>query len=176
MTPHVIRTRRLILRPLVTDDAVDIVPLIGDFEVAKWLTHVPHPYSMGDAVAFIDSDINRAGDNWAIEYERRVVGVIGGVTDLGYWLGRPYWRQGIMREAARAVVDAIFTDPKADKLTSGHFEGNAGSRTILTGLGFADTHFTTVHASAQDREVPLQRMKLTRARWYNARQNRAKLN
>lgn len=165
MTHPVLRTQRLLLRPLVPEDAEAITPLIGDFEVSKWLTHVPHPYSLEDAHWFITSDGNQPGQNWGIEWDGEFVGSVGCTNELGYWLGRPYWRNGFMTEAALSVVQSWFSDDGHQDLISGHFIGNIASRSILLGLGFVDTNVEEVHALAQDQLVPLQRMTLTRTKW-----------
>ncbi|WP_298983022.1 hypothetical protein [uncultured Roseibium sp.] len=44
-----IRTGRLSLRPVLEQDLTDIVRLIEDYDVAKMLTTVPHPYALSDA-------------------------------------------------------------------------------------------------------------------------------
>src|SRR5690348_11291946 len=51
----VIRTRRLILRPLAGTDVADMVAAVGDFEVSRMLATAPHPYGEGDARAAISS-------------------------------------------------------------------------------------------------------------------------
>jgi hypothetical protein len=39
-----LETARLMLRPLAAGDLPAVVPLLDDYDVAKNLTHVPHPY------------------------------------------------------------------------------------------------------------------------------------
>ena len=164
MTP-ILRTQRLLLRPLVAEDAGALTPLIADYEVSKWLTHAPHPYNLQDATSFLLSQTEAAGRVWAITSGETFLGVIGVQRELGYWLGRPHWRQGYMSEAARAVVQDWFDDSTNAELTSGHFLGNHGSRGVLSGLGFRDTHMETVASAARGADVQLQRMKLTRQMW-----------
>lgn len=165
MTHPVLCTQRLILRPLVAEDAEALTTLIDDYEVAKWLTVVPHPYTHADAEWFIADQAKNDGHVWAITKEDTLMGVIGDVRELGYWLGRPYWGHGYMKEAARAVTTHWYDTHASDPLISGHFLGNAGSRSVLQSLGFTDTHIEPAHSKAQDKEVQLQRMRLTRAAW-----------
>lgn len=165
MTHPVLRTQRLLLRPLVAEDAGALTPLIADFEVSRWLTVVPHPYTMADANWFIGSAHNTPGRTWAIEHDSRFIGVISVDNELGYWLGRPFWRQGFMTEAAKAVTAAWFDNPDAAALGSGYFLGNDGSCAILTGLGFRPTHVKKVPAKSLARTVDLQKMSLTRSDW-----------
>lgn len=162
---HILCTQRLLLRPLVAEDAGTLTPLIADFEVSKWLTHAPYPYTLKDGHAFVARQSASEGRVWTITQDDTLMGVIGVQRELGYWLGRPFWRQGYMAEAARAVTDNWFGDEDHQALISGHFVGNTGSRAVLAGLGFADTHTEDVHSLARDQEVPLQRMRLTRQTW-----------
>jgi RimJ/RimL family protein N-acetyltransferase len=48
-----LETERLLLRPPRAADISHFVPLLGEFEVAKNLSRVPHPYTEDDACAFI---------------------------------------------------------------------------------------------------------------------------
>jgi hypothetical protein len=41
----VIETKRLQIRSLRDDDLADLVALINNWEVARWVSSVPHPYS-----------------------------------------------------------------------------------------------------------------------------------
>ena len=42
-----LQTPRLILRPLTTDDAGEIERHVGDWDVARWTSSIPHPYPAG---------------------------------------------------------------------------------------------------------------------------------
>ncbi len=44
-----------------------------------------------------------------------------GVATIGFWLGKPYWGQGFMGEAAAAFLDLIFGVTSLDRVESaGH--------------------------------------------------------
>ncbi|MFN3664171.1 GNAT family N-acetyltransferase [Yoonia sp.] len=161
-----LQTARLTLRPLVVDDCTAIAEALGNWEVTRWLSQAPFPYARDDAKAFIDMVRNDAdAAHWAIDLGFRLIGVISVKPDLGYWLDQAQHGQGLMREAAHAVVDWYFTDHTAP-LISGHFAGNAASRAILTGLGFTDTHTETITPVSSDAAVTLYRMALTHKRWH----------
>ena len=158
----IIKTKRLVLRPLAIADVADTARLIGDYEVSKWLSVVPHPYGLADAREFIGeiaTDLDRA-----IEIDGSVAGVIGLSDSLGYWLGRPYWGQGYMSEAAHAVVAAWFSDGN-ECLTSGYFIGNTPSAAILDRLGFINTQVIQENCLAQGKKLRMQRMALNKADW-----------
>lgn len=163
MTAPTLRTRRLTLRPMVASDAPAIMAALNVHDVAKWLSAPPYPYTAEDAAYFI-REIVPTQVIWAIDTGTGLIGSIGVKPDLGYWLDQRFHGQGIMSEAAAAAVTWFFGHDSKD-LISGHFFGNTGSRTILSRLGFADTHMETVTPPATGEEVALQRMILTRDRW-----------
>ena len=59
MTIPVLETARLRLRPVTPADAPAIVEGVGDWDVAKWLAVVPHPYTADDAREFIEERKDR---------------------------------------------------------------------------------------------------------------------
>lgn len=160
--PVIIETPRLRLRPPVLDDCADIVGLISDWQVVRWLSSPPYPYGARDAHHFVTEIANDR--TYAIEIDGAFAGIVSILSELGYWLGRPYWQHGYMTEAAGALVaDHFRVDDTA--LVSGHFLGNQGSCNVLTKLGFRGTHLTETFAKPLQRSVKLQRMSLIRADW-----------
>ncbi len=157
-----IETQRLTLRPLAMSDAPTIAALIGDYDVSRWLTVVPHPYTVQDAEYFIEN----SQSDWcfAITLNGCIIGVISADKQLGYWLGVAHWGQGYMGEVTNAVVSAWFGKSGAD-LKSGFFPENARSGAILRNLGFRPTKIVASHSLAQGRDVDLQEMTLSRADW-----------
>lgn len=150
--PLVIDTPRLQLRPLVVGDADGLFPLAADPEVAKMMSWDAHR-DRGDTVAFLERMVATRDEGssvgWAIVFEGKPVGVISldGIrwefrawrtdrAELGYWLGKPYWGQGLMSEAATAALRFAFETLGLHKVTIGCVEGNAGSRAIIEKLGF----------------------------------------
>lgn len=168
-----IETERLTLRPLRMDDAAEVAAGIGDVRVLRNLTSPPYPYALSDAEWFIRENAHKPG-HYAICRDG-LIGVItlrpraeGGADDLGYWLAVDHWGQGLMTEAATAVVTRHFAASDAT-LTSGHVLDNAGSRNVLCKLGFRDTNRAFDHIPARGEDCELQRMELTRADWAFAR-------
>ena len=50
----ILETERLILRPWEDKDALDLVEGLNNLNVSKWLAAVPYPYTMDDAISFIN--------------------------------------------------------------------------------------------------------------------------
>jgi len=56
--------------------------------------------------------------------------------ELGYWLGREYWGQGIMPEACRELIRHAFEDLNVSKVWCAYYEGNEQSKRVQEKLGF----------------------------------------
>lgn len=168
MSDRVLETKRLKLRALAKTDAADIARGIGDWDVIQWLTSPPYPYALEDAHSYLARDHDGP---LAIELGGNFVGVVGlhdpaddRLAELGYWLARPYWGQGIMTEAASAVVAAHFN--RSDmSVVSGYLLGNGRSNAVLAKLGFVDTEIIQQFSHPWGKERPCQRMELSAKTW-----------
>jgi RimJ/RimL family protein N-acetyltransferase len=105
-TGVIIETERLRMRAHRDDDLADLVVLAGNWEIARWTSTIPHPYSETNRrewIACVQED-HTTGEprRFAIalkETDRLIggVGLDGNTGDgsdepaLGYWLGQPYW-------------------------------------------------------------------------------------
>lgn len=164
-----IKTERLILRRHTLADAATMAELIGDWEVVKWLTQPPYPYTLADAEWFLNDPMS--SETFAITRDDRYLGNVGlhGRADeagleLGYWLGTPFHGQGLMSEAARAVVADHFAHSDVPLFT-GYLLGNDASANVLTKLGCTNIEQITRRCVSQGKDLPLQRMVLTSQNW-----------
>ncbi len=144
-----IRTARLRLREPHADDAARLADLANDFDVARMTTSMPFPYGRADAEAFLARVAARDRDReavFAVEHlGEGLVGVLGfhpkegSAPELGYWIGRPHWGQGLATEAAQAAL--AWADREWGKrwTIAGHFVDNAASSRVLTKIGFLYT-------------------------------------
>ena len=62
--------------------------------------------------------------------------------ELGYWLGKELWGQGIIPEASRELLRHAFCDLGMKRIWCGHYEGNFKSRRVMEKLGFKYHHKT----------------------------------
>ena len=69
--------------------------------------------------------------------------------ELGYWLGKPFWGQGIMPEAVKEMLRHAFEDCGMERVWCGHYEGNLKSRRVMEKNGF------TYRWTTENLEVPL---------------------
>lgn len=145
-------TPRLVLRDLRKSDAASIAKYVCDREIAKNLLVVPHPYALKDAHEFLARwakfKLKRKREiyNFALELKStgELIGLIGikdihyfnGTGDLGFWLGRPYHRQGLMSEAVAEVLKFAFTKLKFRRVSVGAFAENKASNGLIKKMGF----------------------------------------
>lgn len=160
-----IDTPRLVLRPLNVGDIDAIVTGVGNYDVARWLSQVPYPYSRQDAVDFLSEGGNERELTWGIEHEGALVGVVSIGDELGYWLARPAWGKGLGFEAARSAVDHWYSDPANTSLQAGYFLDNARSGLLLSCLGFKPVGVISQNARALSQDVECQKVDLTRKAW-----------
>jgi RimJ/RimL family protein N-acetyltransferase len=162
-----IETSRLLLRRPMPQDAEKIAGMIGNWEVIRWLGRPPYPYTIDDAVQYIQDAANRPWD-FIIE-AHDVVGAVGITDHLGYWLGKPHWGKGYATEATSALLDAYFAGTEAEDVVSGYLAGNRASSNTLRKLGFVETGRSTILCQPRREEVEHIDMRLTRMDWTNAR-------
>lgn len=162
------------LRPLASTDAARIAELIGDWEVARWLSSPPHPYSVADATEFLATAIpqHQAGQSRteAILVDGLFAGMIGiepnsRGLNFGYWLGKAYWGQDLMTRAATILTRDFFAKSSDAPLISGYFSGNEASWAIQQRLGFAFVEDGLLFNRAHGKRLPHVLTRLTRARY-----------
>ena len=56
--------------------------------------------------------------------------------ELGYWLAREFWGQGIMPEAAQELLRHAFEDLGMTKVWCGYYDGNNKSKRVQEKCGF----------------------------------------
>jgi len=62
--------------------------------------------------------------------------------ELGYWIGRPFWGQGLIVEASRELLRHAFRDLGMRRIWCGYYDGNKKSRRVQEKLGFVYHHTT----------------------------------
>lgn len=144
----VLRTERLLLRELVSNDAPSLFGLRSDAEVMRYIGR-PKAGTLNDAQELIERISNdrltNAGITWALEYERLLIGTIGYYrlklehhrAEVGYMLGSSYWGKGFMGEALEAVVTCGFERFRFHSIEAITDPRNAASNRLLERHGFA---------------------------------------
>ena len=150
MAGVVIETARLRLRAYRDEDRADLVALAGDWQVARWLTNLPHPYTEADAnfwIAHVRQDhATGRPRSFAIALRENDHLIGGGGLDgsfdggssgpaLGYWLGEKFWRQGYAREAVAAIIDYGFRVLDLREIRATTDPANTASQRVLLACG-----------------------------------------
>jgi len=166
MEPVTLRTARLELRSPTAEDAQSIVDACQDPEIARW-TVVPSPYGMEDAEKFIAvvSQSWADGDEctWAIRRGGALVGMIGlhgisgnidgGRAEIGFWIAPDARGQGVVAEAARAVIEWGFAHLDLARIEWRARAGNMASAKTARSLGFRyEGLLRQAHASPRGRD------------------------
>jgi len=135
------------LRPLRYADREMIAKLANNIKIWNNLRDMlPHPYTLKDAENFLDM-VKKQDQllTFAIEYQFQFVGVIGFVpgvdvyrkgSEIGYWIGEPFWGKGIGTRALKLATDYGFKDLKFERLHAGVFAGNEVSMRVLKKCGY----------------------------------------
>jgi RimJ/RimL family protein N-acetyltransferase len=172
-----IRTDRLVLRPFSPSDAADIQRLAGDAVVADMTLTVPHPYENGMAEVFIKT----VNDGWArgsvvaFAIEQVGVGLVGAIGlellskhrrgEMGYWVGRPYWNQGVATEAGRALLAFGFDALHLNRIDALVFPRNPASARVLEKLGMRHEGLHREFVQKDGRSEDVHRYALLAADW-----------
>ena len=143
-----LQTKRLLLRPFELPDGEDLRKLAGDRAIADTTLQIPHPYEVGMAEEWILTQRPRfeAGEQVVfaavLRESGQLIGAIGLViegkfrrAELGYWIGRPYWRNGYCTEAAQSVLDYGFRSLNLNRIHAYHFKRNPASGRVMQKLG-----------------------------------------
>ncbi len=147
--PDRIEGDRINLRRVVASDARAIARHCRDKAISRH-TFVPYPYGLEDAQQFIRSIQagfrNRSICTFAIEHREsgELVGLIGfhnvnyqhSRAELGYWLARSMWGQGLMTEAVPMMVRFAFDRLHLRRVYAFVFPENPASSRVLEKCGF----------------------------------------
>ncbi len=146
----ILKTKRLLIRPLVESDADSIFSIYSDPETMKYWNTEPWDDS-SKSKPFIQKDIEAllSGSYLRLGVESKKEGeLIGNCSlfsfheqckraEIGYILGRNFWGQGFMREALTALIDYAFEDLLLHRIEADIDPRNIGSAKILNRLGFS---------------------------------------
>ncbi len=161
-------TQRLQLRCPVDADASAIIAIADDWEVARRLARMPHPYTADDFRFFMERIVPTELTFAIIARQSHVlVGVIGLLphpesksAELGYYVGRPHWGQGFATEAAQAVVHMALEAPLYAKLTARYQVDNAASGRVLAKVGFKPVSYSDHFCLAEGKYKPSTEVEL----------------
>jgi len=145
----ILYTNRLKLRKMQFEDMSFLVKYANNKKIADRIINIPHPYREPDA-AFRMSFIVQ-GFKKKIRYVFAIAlkendEFIGEISlhlhknirnaELGYWLGEPFWNQGIMTEAIEAILQFGANKLELEQIYASCKTDNHASQQILLKNGF----------------------------------------
>ena len=161
-------TPRLTLRPIAAEDTDALLSLYSDWQVARWLSRLPWPFTSDSAQTMISEammDLERTR-GYFLRIETRASGTFVGTVSLrlpaydhepwttdttlgilGYAVLKKEHGRGFATEAAASMVQFAFGDLDLHRLRATALRDNIASRRVLERLGFR-IRYTDV------REVP----------------------
>ena len=149
----ILETKRLILRPWQEDDAESLYTYASDPDVgypAGWPSHT----SMENSLEIIRTVLS-VPETYAVclKESGKPIGSVGlhrndlaaekeDEYELGYWIGKKFWGQGLIPEASRELLRHTFNDLNMKTVWCGYYDGNVKSRRVQDKLGFIYHHTT----------------------------------
>ena len=145
-------TERILLRYWQESDAEALFKYASDPDVgprAGWPAHKSVEESREIIRTFFHNDTT-----WAIVLKEtgEAIGCIGYYThetsnipigendcEVGYWVGKPFWNQGICTEALKLMLDYCINEKHFENIWADHFTGNPASGRVMEKCGFSDT-------------------------------------
>ncbi|WP_149277290.1 GNAT family N-acetyltransferase [Pareuzebyella sediminis] len=105
-----------------------------------------HPYTEKNAQEFFEHQAQSDTEVvFVIDYEGEFCGLCGLIrqkdiyrksAEIGYWVGEPYWGQGLATKAISLLVSHAFEQLGLVRVYAGVFEYNLGSMRVLEKNGF----------------------------------------
>ena len=106
----------------------------------------PNPYREEDAKVWLEGATGPQSQlAYAIASDEEAIGGIGlelqqdvhrRSAEIGYWLGEPFWGQGIATKALRALTEYAFANLDLIRLYGSVFEWNPASARVLEKAGY----------------------------------------
>jgi RimJ/RimL family protein N-acetyltransferase len=149
----VLETERLILRPWLDSDAQELYkyakdPAVGP--IAGWPIHTSEENSLE-----IIRGVLSEPETYAVVLKEtgKPVGSVGimrkghgsapmgnSEAEIGYWIGVPYWGQGLIPEAVRELLRRCFEELSCTGVWCGYYNGNEKSKRVQEKCGFVYHH------------------------------------
>ena len=142
-----IETVRLRLRAFTSDDFDDLCSIYGDPDVARgFITRKPK--SKEESLAMLTRDIeqfdSRGVGVWGVVYKENEK-LIGRAAlqyldqtpevEVSFILAKPYWRQGLATEAARALVQYGFEEAGLERIVGVAHVDHVASHRVMEKAG-----------------------------------------
>lgn len=135
-------TNRLQLRKIEIDDVPALLKYGNNKRIADRIVNIPHPYDEPQAVfriAYVNKGFKQKSHfcfAMVLKSSGELIGEISlhlqhDKAELGYWLGEPFWNQGLTSEAIAAVLKFGFERLALQQIYANCHLENVGSWKVL---------------------------------------------
>jgi len=174
----ILETERLIIRRLKMTDSARVQLLANDYDIARMVTLMPHPYTLQDAQSWIalthtEMDMKSSfAFGIVLKSEDVLVGsikvgseMLNRRSELGYWVGKAYWGQGYMTEAAGRAVQFGFEVLGLNRIFATHHRPNIASGRVMQKIGMTYEGTLRGHVIKMGQSVDLCMYSILREEW-----------
>lgn len=151
---NIVETERLVLRPWSDGDAEALFKYASDPEIglsAGWPPHtsvensreiIRTVFSAPEIYAVVLKSTGEPVGSCGIMFSNSLhyEDMNDKEAEIGYWIGKPYWGQGLIPEAVRALLSRSFNDLKLSAVWCGYYDDNHKSRRVCEKCGFRYHH------------------------------------
>jgi RimJ/RimL family protein N-acetyltransferase len=167
-----LQTERLLLRPFRFEDVEDVTAYSADPEFWRHYWRNRARQSVEEFVTQQVDETKEGEIGLAIVLDQRVIGEIGfnvysgdRTAELGYAIGKDYWRKGLTYEAAAAIVEWGFESLDLERIFARADVPNAGSWRIMEKLGMRREGIMRRHRVIDGERVDVVFNGLLREEW-----------
>ena len=143
---QIIKTERLLLRKIHSEDAEMVYKWMSDSKACKyecWSPHQSVDFTRGYIVEVFGEYKSELTYQWGIQLGKELIGSVSivNVNDyhqkalLGYCLRKEYWSKGYMTEAVKAVLHYMLFDIGINRIEATHSINNIASGRVLEKVG-----------------------------------------
>ena len=170
---RVLETERLILRPIVLEDAEDMYEYASDEETTRFV--FPTHQNLDEThVVIANFFMAEPLGKFAIEYKEnhKMIGTIdlrvntnAGTGELGYTLNRAYWGRGLVPEAAAVLLELGFARLHLVRIIAVHDLDNPKSGRVMEKVGMQKESTVYQAKKMSGRVVDLVTYGISKTEW-----------
>ncbi|MBT2714970.1 GNAT family N-acetyltransferase [Bacillus sp. ISL-57] len=159
-----ITTKRLVLRLFQKSDAVAVTKLCNNYNIYKNTLYLPYPYSLDDALSWIEHHLDNFNANKSYEFaitDKESGELYGAIAlsnnqkfnngEIAYWIGEKFWGNGYATEAAQVILHFAFEEKQYHKVFARYFNSNSASGRVMQKLGLKKEGVLIDHVRKENR-------------------------
>ena len=143
--------KNILLSKIVEGDKPRLVKYLNDKDIYETTLRIPAPYTLKDAESWI-KHVNK--ETKSLKQQKQFVirninleliggigfhtkyGVDSHIDEIGYWIGKEFWGNGIMTKVVNKFCEFGFEKFNLERIEATVFENNIASCRVLEKSGF----------------------------------------